>query len=109
VRNSRIYRWAARQFARGPFWLILVFNLLPVVPLDVARLVAASTRYPLRPFILANFIGRLLRYGLIALITYELGGGGKYMVLGLLGLAAVVALAKLAAGAIKKSVATNRS
>jgi membrane protein YqaA with SNARE-associated domain len=93
VRHVRLYDRSARWFGRQPFMLVLIFSFLPI-PVDVIRMLAASTRYPLRPFALANFLGRFVRYAVIAFITFELGPKGWVSVLILLGLAVVLALAK---------------
>jgi membrane protein YqaA with SNARE-associated domain len=72
VRHTRLYDRAIRWFRRGPFLLLVVFNLLPI-PIDVIRMLAVTYRYPRVPFAAANFIGRFLRYAIIAAGTYCLG------------------------------------
>ncbi|MFW6133056.1 MAG: VTT domain-containing protein, partial [Planctomycetota bacterium] len=75
VRDTRAYRVAARWFARAPFSILVVFNVLPI-PVDVIRMLAATSRYPRAPFAAANFIGRSLRYGVIAFVTFWWNLGG---------------------------------
>ncbi len=87
VRATRTYQAAARWFNKGPFFLLVLFNIIPI-PIDVVRMVATTARYPRRPFAVANFIGRFIRYGVIAFVTYYWN----------LGWIAVVALLVLAAG-----------
>ncbi len=101
IRHTRTYDLAARWFARAPFALLLVFNLLPI-PVDIARMLAASHRYDRGAFVAANFLGRFLRYGIIAYVTYRLAGRGYVAVLVLLGLAMVLGLGRLGLGALRR-------
>jgi membrane protein YqaA with SNARE-associated domain len=75
VRQTRTYQSAARWFNRSPFFLLTVFNIMPV-PVDIVRMLATTCRYPRVPFAAASFLGRFVRYGLIAMVTYwwDLGG-----------------------------------
>jgi len=95
IRNTRLYHRARRWFSRRPFVLVTAFNLIPI-PVDVVRLLAVTYRYPLRRFAVANFLGRWIRYALIAAITFALGPNGWIMVVGLLAVALGWALSKLA-------------
>lgn len=92
VRNTRTYRAAARWFARAPGLILVIFNVVPI-PVDVVRMLAATSRYPRLPFAVANFIGRFLRYAVIAFVTYwwDLGW---VAVVALLGLAVILAAGK---------------
>jgi len=94
IRHTRTYELAARWFSRSPFLLLVAFNLLPI-PVDVVRMLATGSRYPRVPFAAANFIGRFIRYGVIALATFALGKHGWIAVVALLGLAVALGLAKL--------------
>ena len=94
IRHTRFYRKAERWFSRRPFVLVAAFNLIPI-PVDVVRLLAVSYRYPLRRFAAANFLGRWVRYAVIAAITFALGPKGWVMVALLLGVAVAWAVAKL--------------
>jgi membrane protein YqaA with SNARE-associated domain len=69
VRDSGVYRAAARWFARAPFFILVVFNVVPI-PVDVIRMLATTCRYGRVPFAAANFIGRFLRYAVIAFVTF---------------------------------------
>ena len=84
VRNTRTYRVAARWFARRPFFLLVLFNIIPI-PVDVIRMLATTYRYPRWPFAAANFVGRFLRYAAIAFVTYwwDLGWVAVAVLLGL--------------------------
>lgn len=69
VRHTRAYLRAVEWFQRSPFFLLVVFNLLPL-PVDVVRILASSHRYGRLPFAAANFIGRFFRYAIIAGATF---------------------------------------
>ena len=69
VRNTRTYLAASRWFARSPFFLLVVFNFIPI-PIDFVRMLATTYRYPRVPFAAANLLGRFVRYGIIAFVTY---------------------------------------
>lgn len=90
ARESRLYQRAERWFARQAFELLLIFNVLPV-PLDVARILAATNGYSIVRFALASLIARFVRYAVIAAVTYELGDKGWISIVALLGVAALMA------------------
>lgn len=94
LKQTKLYQRLAGWFGRSPFFLLTVFSFIPI-PIDVIRLLAITYRYPRLPFAAANFIGRFLRYGIIAYITFVLGDKG-WLVMGILfGLAVLLGLAKL--------------
>jgi len=99
VRNTRAYQSAARWFARQPFFLIVLFNIIPI-PVDVVRMLATSYRYPRVPFAVSNFVGRFVRYFVIAFVTFwwDLGIVAP---ISLLALAAVMGSARLGPKAIR--------
>ena len=74
IRQARSYKAAVRWFHNAPLLAMLVFNILPI-PIDVVRVLAATSRYPRLPFAAANFAGRFVRYGLIAGLTFWLDLG----------------------------------
>jgi membrane protein YqaA with SNARE-associated domain len=92
LRQSRLHGRAAGWFAKNPFLLLLVFNIVPF-PVDVARMLAATCRYPRLPFSAANLLGRVVRYAVFAFVTYW-WNLGWIAVAALLALAAVAALGK---------------
>ena len=94
IRQMRFTQRAERWFARRPFALLAVFNVLPI-PVDVVRMLAATFRYPLRRFAAANFLGRWVRYAAVAAATFQMGQKGWWMVLALLALAVVLGAMKL--------------
>ena len=90
VRDTRVYRAAARWFGRRPFGVVLIFSVIPI-PVDVIRMLAATCRLQPAAFAAANFIGRFLRYAVIAFVTY-------YWNLGWIAPAALLALAAVLGG-----------
>jgi membrane protein DedA with SNARE-associated domain len=103
-----MYKSAVGWFERAPFALLFIFNLLPI-PIDVARMLAATHRYSRWPFAAANFLGRFIRYGIIAWVTYSLADKGYIAVIVLLGLAFVMALGRLAMGIIRRTTNTRKA
>ena len=99
VRHTKFYRASATWFSRSPFFILVVFNVIPF-PIDVARLLAVAWRYPRGPFAAANFVGRFIRYGLVAFLMYQydLGRNAVYF---LLGLAVALAAVKVLPAAFK--------
>jgi membrane protein YqaA with SNARE-associated domain len=94
VRQTRLHRAAARWFARHPFLILAIFNIIHI-PIDVIRMLAATDRYGRARFAASNFVGRFIRYGLIAFATYAFGW--DWMPLALLGLGAVLGIGSLLA------------
>jgi len=101
LRDTRLYRASAGWFGRSPFFLVTLFNILPI-PVDVVRILATTCRYPRLPFAAANLVGRFVRYAIIAYVTYSLGDKGKWAVLGLLGVAVVLGAAKAAPAVVRR-------
>ena len=93
VRHTRIYKIAARWFDKSPFFLVAVFNVLPI-PVDVVRMLAATHRYPRVSFAAANFVGRIIRYSAIAYLVYYFELSVETAMLIMLALAAAMLLAK---------------
>lgn len=94
VRETRLYHASARWFARAPFAILVVFNILPI-PIDVIRVLATTYRYSRLPFAAANFVGRFVRYAIIAAITYQLGQRGWISVVVLTGIAMILLVERL--------------
>lgn len=103
VRATRLHRRARRWFDRRPFSLLVAFNILPI-PIDFVRMLAATCRYGLWPFAAANFIGRWVRYAVLAVVTFQLGRRGPVAVVALLAAAVALGLARLA-----QQIATRRA
>ena len=84
VRRTHTYLAAANWFARSPFFILVLFNIIPI-PVDVVRMLATTCRYGRLPFAAANFVGRFFRYAVIAFVTYwwDLGWHASAALLGL--------------------------
>lgn len=104
VRNTRTYQASAKWFARSPFFLLVLFNSIPI-PVDVIRMLAATYRYPRLPFAAANYIGRFVRYGVIAFATYWWNLGWVAPA-ALLALAIVLAVVRVGPKIVRKLHAT---
>jgi len=90
VRDTRLVRYGSGWFAQAPFTWVLLFNIVPI-PVDVIRMLAAATRYPLKSFALANFLGRFVRYGLLAALAYAANISALAAAAIMLGVAALLA------------------
>ena len=71
IRRSPRCIAATAWFDRAPFFSLFLANVIPL-PVDVVRLVAVARQYGRGRFVLANFCGRAIRYGLIAAVGYAL-------------------------------------
>lgn len=94
VHSTKLYSRALAWFADRPFALLMIFNILPI-PIDVVRMLSASHQYSLKRFVVANFLGRWIRYTIIVIITFELGRHGWIVVLALLAVAVVLSGIKI--------------
>lgn len=75
VQDTRFYRWVQLQLQR-PWRAFLVLFLLAAPPnpaFDVAGLTAGALGLPFWLFIIAVFLGRLIRIGLIAFVGQQQG------------------------------------
>lgn len=106
IRQTKLYSKSATWFDRSPFFLVTVFNLIPI-PVDVVRLLAITHRYPRVPFAAANFIGRFCRYSIFAWVTYYFSLGWIAPV-ALLALAIVLGLIKLVPAVVRKLCAPHK-
>ena len=105
VRRTRTFRAAANWFARSPFFILVLFNIIPI-PVDVVRVLATTCRYGRAPFAAANFIGRFFRYAVIAFVTYW-WNLGWYAAGALLGVAVVLGLARVLPALARKLLAAG--
>ena len=101
VRATALYALSAKWFARSPFWILAIFNIIPI-PVDVIRMLATTCRYGRLPFAAANFAGRFVRYAAIAYVTYSLGDRGGVAVLVLLAAAVALGIGRLAAQQVRR-------
>ena len=65
IRQTRLYQTMNRYFIVSPFILMTAVSFLPI-PVDVVRWLAISNRYPRSRYAWACFLGRLVRYALMA-------------------------------------------
>ena len=65
IRQARIYRIATRYFEVSPLVLMTAVSFLPI-PVDVVRWLAITHRYRRDHFAAASFVGRFLRYAILA-------------------------------------------
>jgi membrane protein YqaA with SNARE-associated domain len=68
LRRARFYKVAAGWFSRSPFWVLAAFSLVPI-PVDVVRWLAAACGYSRWRYFWAYFLGRWVRYALLATST----------------------------------------
>jgi membrane protein YqaA with SNARE-associated domain len=108
VRNRRFYEIAARWFDRSPFFLVAIFNVLPI-PVDVVRILAATHRYPRIPFAAANFVGRFIRYSIIAYLIYAFELSIETAILIMLALAVAMLIVKILPGLLASKKAPEAS
>ncbi len=93
IRDTRLYRVAARWFGVRPFWTIVLFSFVPI-PVDIIRWLAITYRYPRAPFFLAYYLGRWVRYAGLAAVTIW-GELSWIDILIIQGVVAVIALVKI--------------
>jgi membrane protein YqaA with SNARE-associated domain len=103
VRDSRIGRRAVEWFNKAPFTLLILFNILPV-PVDIARIIAATGRYPRLPFAAANLAGRFIRYAVLAGVCFWVGVGTVTATLIMLIVAVVLVLGRALLPAVKTAI-----
>ena len=91
VRQTGLFRWARAKFQVSPFAVLVAFSFIPI-PVDVVRWLAVACRYSRRRFFWAYFLGRWVRYGLLALGTVWLQLGWGHILLVQAGLVVLAAL-----------------
>ncbi len=65
LRSNRWVRWGVENFARSPFWMVVIFAFTPL-PFWAARALAILHKYPLWRFMVATLVGRVPRWLLYA-------------------------------------------
>ena len=101
IRQTRTYRLAAKWFAKGPFVIMVVFNII-IIPVDIPRMLAAVYGYPRHLFAASNFLGRFVRYAVVALITYKLKDKDWLAPLAFLAMGLLIALVKIVPAIFRK-------
>ena len=65
VQHTRVFRWAVRWMKRWPFAIVTLFSLTPL-PIQVVRILAPASGYPIKRYIAAQALGRLPRFYALA-------------------------------------------
>jgi membrane protein YqaA with SNARE-associated domain len=68
VRRSSLYAWAVRWFDRSPLLILTVIAFVPI-PVDVVRWLAIVRHYSRTRYAFAYFVGRGVRYLLLAVCS----------------------------------------
>ncbi len=106
VRQSSMYSWAARWFDRSPFQILVLIAFVPI-PVDVVRWLAILRHYSRPRFALAYFVGRGLRYVLLALCSMVLVLGPRAIALIQVALVVMAILSRLVWYVVRRSRPTE--
>jgi len=93
-REKRFYQLVELYFSKFPF-LSLVVSCLAPIPLFPFRILAVTTRYPIKKYILSIFIGRMPLYYLLALTGQILNLPTWIYITSIAGVFAIMLLKKL--------------
>jgi len=107
IRQTSAHQLAQRWFSGSPFFLLVLFNIIPI-PIDVVRMLAASGRYSRRRFAAANFLGRFVRYAIIAFVTFYWNLGWIAAAV-LLCMAAVIGASRITVSAARRLLERRRT
>jgi membrane protein YqaA with SNARE-associated domain len=69
TRQSPLFLWAMRWMRRYPFAIIVLFSFTPL-PISVVRILAPAVDYPIRRYVVAQIVGRLPRFYILAWIGH---------------------------------------
>jgi uncharacterized membrane protein YdjX (TVP38/TMEM64 family) len=72
TRRNKIFVKAEGWMKRGGFVTILLFSLLPFLPVDIVGILAGVLRFPIWKFLLACFLGKAILY----IVMIQAGGWG---------------------------------
>lgn len=70
TRSTRLFQWATRWMRRYPFAIIVLFSFTPL-PISVVRILAPAVEYPIERYVLAQLVGRLPRFYILAWIGHS--------------------------------------
>jgi membrane protein YqaA with SNARE-associated domain len=71
IQDSRMYARVEGWMKRWGAWAVFVFAAVPLLPLDIAGMVAGAIRFPLWKFLLVAWVGKSLKYiGLLVAAFY---------------------------------------
>jgi len=62
IQDSRMYARMEGWMRRWGAWAVFVFAAVPLLPLDIAGMVAGAMRFPLWKFLLVAWVGKSLKY-----------------------------------------------
>ncbi len=62
IQDSRMYARMEGWMRRWGAWAVFVFAAVPLLPLDIAGMVAGAMRFPLWKFLLVGWVGKSLKY-----------------------------------------------
>ena len=62
IQDSRMYTKMEGWMRRWGAWTVFVFAAIPLLPLDIAGMVAGAIRFPLWKFLLVAWVGKSLKY-----------------------------------------------
>lgn len=79
VHQTRLVQWAIRWFRVSPFGILTLASFVPI-PIDAVRWIAIAAGYSRVRFFWANFVGRWVRYAVLAGATIWLNAGIKTIV-----------------------------
>ncbi len=88
--EARMFRWAVRWMTRWPFAIIVMFSLVPVLPISVIRALAPASGDPLRRYIAAQIVGRYPRFLMLAWVGQAIMIPTWILVVATVGLAVVM-------------------
>ena len=71
IMTTRLFKWALRWMKRWPFAIVALFSFIPL-PITIIRILAPASHYPILRYIVAQAVGRLPRFYLLALIGHFL-------------------------------------
>jgi membrane protein YqaA with SNARE-associated domain len=69
--NGRIARFMRWTMARGGIPVLFVFSAFPLLPGDIASIVAGSVRYPILKYLIVTGLGNIVKMTFIALVGLE--------------------------------------
>jgi membrane protein YqaA with SNARE-associated domain len=79
VKQTRLVQWAIRWFRVSPFGILTLASFVPI-PIDAVRWIAIADGYSRVRFFWANFVGRWVRYAVLAGATVWLSAGIKTII-----------------------------
>lgn len=69
TRSSPLFQWAMRWMRRYPFGIIVLFSFTPL-PISIVRILAPAVEYSIRRYVLAQIVGRLPRFYILAYVGH---------------------------------------